>query len=224
MTQLRSHGIGVHPAIVAVLIGLAVSCLSGPGAARGATLPSQILAHINAHTAATHPTHLNAEEVQDLKSYLAQGPTYWASHPAPRFPNSLILANRNGTLLHSPAVTYLTWKRAQDPVLFDWRHPRIAPLFQQASRSAAQTLASAQQLAQSISQASHTARLQILTPTTDTASHAATGTTGSVTKTGTPATSAEVLAAPVPEPASVATTLLLFGAAGAWCRRRRTRA
>jgi hypothetical protein len=225
MTQNRRDRTRVRPRRKVALIGLAALTLTvtGQGTADAATLPSQILRHINNYYRQHNPIEVSGSDVTALQTFLAKGPAFWAKNTPPKFPEGLILSYPNGALRPTQVVAYLAWKRAQDPILFDWRHPRIAPLFQQYTQTSTQ--AQAQVVARTIGQASHSAGFQVLLPPPGASAGTPTVGTGSPAS-GTPHTSPEILVspAPVPEPASVVSTLLLFGAAGGWWNRRRVSA
>jgi hypothetical protein len=132
----------------------------------------------------------------------------------PKFPNGLVIADSTGNLLNKPVVNYLIWKRDLNTALFDARHPRVAPLFQQYDNQKAQILAAiyaqfapkGHPATRTASLSARTSKFQVLTPPPTVAAQTL---------------SNDVLT--VPEPASVVSTLLVFASAGAWWRvRRRT--
>ncbi len=60
--------------------------------------------------------------------FLAGGASYWDVARPPRFPSDLVLPkNSNGTLVETPFVDYLTWRRDLDPSRFDHYHPNVGP-------------------------------------------------------------------------------------------------
>jgi hypothetical protein len=222
MRRNRRDGVRFRSLVSITAAALAAGALNRPTVATAATLPSQILRHLNAYYRETNPIRVSGSEIRALQTYLAKGPTFWASNPAPKFPQGLILSYPNGALRATPVTEFFAWQRAQNPILFDWRHPRIAPLFQQYTATTSQALA--HNLATTIQKSVRGTGLQTLNSTA-----AATATASPTTGTG---ASSRIpvdpipppLPAPVPEPASVASALLLFTAAGWWWQARRRRA
>ena len=59
--------------------------------------------------------------------FLAGGVSLWEIARPPRFPSGLVLpTNSKGTLVDTPFVEYLHWRRSLDPARFDLVHPNIA--------------------------------------------------------------------------------------------------
>jgi hypothetical protein len=225
MMRIGSDPTRVLPSFkVAIFVLTVVSLtLSRPGPASAESIISQLTGEVQKLRKTVTP-HVSGDEPPALRQFLAGGQAHWAVAEPPRFPKGLDIKNPDGTLrTSSPVVQYLIWMRDRDPALFDRRHPRIAPLFQQY----AQAQAHPQQLATAVRQPSHGAAFQVLIPPT--ASGDATGQKakdgsagGGTSPVPTPAPQVMVpLPAPVPEPAPLASTLLLFGAAGGWWHRRR---
>ena len=189
-------------------LGISALVVAGVNPVRGASIASYLK---NRHA----PPDIQAGEVNSLKQYFAGGPLHWASNQAPKLPQGLVLTDSTGNLLNKPVVNFLIWKRDLAPKKFDARHPKIAPLFQQYDNQRGQILASIyaqykqapKAFGTSAALKSRTSSLQVLTNPPKVAAQGLTTT-----------------AQPVPEPASVASTLCLFAAGGLWYRRTRTRA
>ena len=163
----------------------------------------------------TSVPHVNAHEQSALTYYLLGGPARWATTRAPQFPANLVVTNRFGTLKDNALGEFLTWKRDQNPTLFDERHPRIAPLFTTSTLSSA----SVGVHVDGAPSVTKSAALETLAPPTTPAVPASTVSTPAGVKISlrlvvTPAASAEFLT--VPEPPSVVSALAVLGLAGAW--------
>ena len=201
-------------------LGLLTLALIGGAPARAASLQSTISVNTSStvqsltgkSTASTQPS---SDAIKKLDQFLAGGPNKWsveAPYPIPAGLKSHVVST-SGTLLDTPLTQYLVWKRDQAPQFFDEHHKGLAAAMQKND-----------QLRQ---EAEIQSVLNMITQSTQSSTTtAATTTTTSGTSTGTQA-AAQTLAAqtlvspaPVPEPSSIASALLLFGAAGGWQRRR----
>ena len=154
---------------------------------------------------------------ENLLRFLAGGPDRWAKTAAPQFPSGLVIAHKDGTLRNTIVNQYFYWKRSQNASQWDSRHPTMAPLFQQYDKNLAAI--QAQYIAQAVSHPSKSAAFQVLVPPMTAATGVTAGTTTAPTGATTPV--AQVMPEPVPEPASVVSTLALFGIAGGWWARGR---
>ncbi|MFO0908609.1 MAG: hypothetical protein U0794_09640 [Isosphaeraceae bacterium] len=225
---------------LALLGMIAVSVLGGPSPLHAASLQSQISDKIkSAVDRITNQQTSTSASTSELSRFLKAGPAYWSVTAPYDLPNGLKVAtNTDGSLKDTPLARYLVWKRDQAPEFFDKRHPKLAPAMQinDQLRAQAQFLAFSKLITQQAQQlAPKTASMQVISAP---ANHAAQtldpgGTSGTTSCTcatcskGTGSTSTttnpqpQVGAAPVPEPASIATTFAAFAAAGIWYRRRK---
>ncbi|MFO0952895.1 MAG: hypothetical protein U0835_17445 [Isosphaeraceae bacterium] len=205
MTRTPKERTRAPKATLLPLLGLAaLVAFQGP-AARGASVASYLKNR-------QPPPDIKASEAKALENYLDGGPALWTRKGPPLWPQGLVLTDSKGALLNKPAVNYLFWKRGQNIALFDARHPRIAPLFQQynnvqkqilnqiyaqyQAKTAAKTTATA-------SRAVRKAAMQVLTEDTTSGHQFA----------------AQVIT-PVPEPASIASMIVVFAAGSVWWHSR----
>jgi hypothetical protein len=197
-------------------LGLALSALTLglPGEAPGATLRT--------NKQQVPPPDISGQEASDLRAFLRAGPKHWAVTHPPRLPAGIDVTKADGTLKTGALENFLFWTRAHNPTLFDKRHPNLAPLFQQLDRN----LAGSQTLHLSAALVQSDGQWKLVFFQSPAASSSTGTTTGTNTNTS-PAVLAQELTAPaanaVPEPASVVSTLALFGLAGGWWRLRRCR-
>ena len=104
-----------------ILWALAIAC--GLNVSSGEVSAGAIRRH-HVHAAAVY--HTEASLGPAWQRFLSGGPSLWALARPPRFPSHLVLATRNGTLVSTPFVAYLEWRRGLAPARFDYFHPRIA--------------------------------------------------------------------------------------------------
>ena len=157
-------------------------------------------------------------QIQSLESHLAGGVDHWINEAPFPIPAGLTIVHRDGALKSNMLVSYLEWRRDQDPAFFDRRHPNVgAILAQDTTTTTTSTAPNSTTTTSAVSSATMQAA-QMLTPPSNVASGGSSGSAGQGVA------EAQILGAPtpVPEPSSVATALILFGAA-AWWRRRRSR-
>ena len=212
-----------------VTIGLLTIGLTGGVPARAASLQSTVTSDINGavksltgKTLLPTTTQTSSSAIQALNKFLAGGPNKWsveAPYPIPPGLKSDVIGS-NGDLLDTPLAQYLVWKRDQAPTYFDAHHKGLAAAMQHNDllRQEAQI-----QSVEQMIQTAQTANSSTSAATTTAATTSTTSTTGTSTTTQAAQTLAAqtlVSPAPVPEPASIATTLLLFGAAVIWQRRQ----
>ena len=174
---------------------------------------------LSAATLVTHPLarehvpHPNAHQVNVLNQFLAGGVDHWINAKPPRIPGGVTIRYADGTLKHTPLVSYLEWRRAQDPNFFDHRHPYLAYILTHASTRTTSTT-SALSVSRVFPTSAQSNAREELAEVTSRAS----------VRSRTPVDAEQVLAqniapAPVPEPAGALAMALLFGTA-AWWRRR----
>lgn len=206
MTYFSSRTLGPRT-IPAALVGLGLAWSAGSAA--GATIQTY-----RAH----HAPNISGDEARDIRTFLAGGPARWSVTKAPKLPAGLTITGPDGSLKQGAMVNFLTWRRALNPQYFDYRHPRIAPLFQQQEQAPA--FRQAQLLTGTITRPPQSSGFMTLDPM-----KAAVESKGVRGPVQTPAAAAPAIPgpAPVPEPSGVVSTLALFGLAGGWWRLRRGR-
>lgn len=220
------------------VVGLGLALLTPGAPVRAASLQSTIQDTVKStyekltRTGAYKPNGqgVSQQQLQDLNAFLKKGPAYWSVTAPYRIPAGLQsqVLSTDGTLKDTLLTRYLVWKRDQAPEFFDSRHKSLAAAMQQndSLRTQAQVLAIQKFLTAASTSTSQTTSTQQLLPTTSssttTAATTSTASSSSTSATHTTNPAAQTLGdpAPVPEPASVASTLVLFGAAGLWQRRR----
>jgi hypothetical protein len=201
-------------------LGLLTLALIGGVPARAASLQSTISTKINSTIQSltgksTSSTQPSSEAIKQLNQFLSGGPNKWsveAPYPIPPGLKSQVVGT-NGSLLNTPLAQYLVWKRDQAPAFFDKHHPGLAAAMQKNDllRQQAEIQAVLNMITQSTQSSTTTAATSMTTSGTSTGTQAAAQTLAAQTL---------VSPAPVPEPASIVSALLLFGAAGGWQRRR----
>jgi len=206
MTYFSSRTPGPRP-ISAALLGLGLACSACP--ARAVTIQA-----FRTH----HGPNISGDEARDIRTFLAGGPSHWAVAKPPKLPAGLTITGPDGSLKSGAMVNFLAWRRDLNPQFFDYRHPRIAPLFRQQDRALASR--QAQLLAATIALPPHSSGFMTLDPV-----KAAVDAKNAHGPANVPVRVAQVIAgpAPVPEPSGVVSTLAIFGLAGGWWRLRRGR-
>lgn len=172
----------------------------------------------------TFPKHVNKEELNDIRQFLAGGPAHWAVTKPIKLPAHLNITKADGTLKDNAVVTYLSWVRSFDTGRFDRRHPKIASLFQHQATTQFTQLLAVPATTATASHPSHSAALPIASPPIAASSLLTSATAGTASSpsvkardvTMAPKLAEEVLAAPIPEPSAILTVLAIFGLAGAW--------
>lgn len=217
-----------------VTLGLLTFAMTGGVPARAASLKSTVTSDINGavksltgKTLLPTTTQTTSSAIQALNQFLAGGPNKWsveAPYPIPPGLKSQVIGS-DGNLKNTPLTQYLVWKRDQAPTFFDSHHKGLAAAMQHNDllRQEAQIQAVAQMIQSA--QAANTQASTAATTAATTTSAASTTSTSTTSQVAAQTLAAETLVAPapVPEPASIASTLLLFSAAGIW-RHRRLRA
>lgn len=217
-----------------VCAGLAV-WLGGPSLSRGASIQDTVKSTYEKLTGTgeykANSQGVTRHEMKQLDAFLKKGPAFWSISAPLRIPNGVQsqVLGTDGALKDTLLTRYLVWKRDQAPIFFDKRHPTLATAMQHNDDLRQQ--AQLQSLLSAITQPPKSAAFQVLTPpppsssttTAATESASAPGSSSSVQAMAQTIDGSPAAAASVPEPASVASTVVLFGLAGLW-RFRRLRA
>ena len=182
-----------------VLYGLAILAALRPQPTGAA--PMTVLDRV-----ASHASH----ELRALESSLVGGPQVGMQSQPSKAPGGLKLKQPDGESKNNALHGYLTWKRQQNPALFDQQHPRIARILQQGQMSNT-----------AMPRADHLSTVSS-TPSAPTAANLATTSPASAVRTlGASGRSVAVSVAPdpgpamspVPEPSGMAMGLALLGMA-----------
>ncbi len=160
-----------------------------------------------------------SHELRSLESYLVGGPQVGMQSKLSKAPGGLKLKQPDGELKNNALHGYLTWKRQQNPALFDEQHPRIARILQQGQMSnTAMPRADHLSTASSTPSAPTAASLATTSPARAVRTLEASGRSAAVSVAPDPGPAMS----PVPESSGMAMGLALLGTF-AWWRRSRAR-
>src|SRR4051812_10637037 len=187
----------------------------------------------------TLPPAVSGAPIRDFQSYLRGGPRHWAATGAVEVPAGVHIRNRRGELKDNRVVNYLTWVRDLNARKFDRIHPVLGPML---ASHAAQTSASSTSVSSHVTTTQaqvintpqkttivlpHVALEELTPPVPSSGSYyppiaQEISKTSVVTTNVFPGQQQDLEGSPeaIPEPSTVALTLLLFGTVGCWSRWR----